>query len=232
MSLIHQYQHVVLMSQFHNPFQVRANTVIRRVVHQNSHSIGVLFDSLLHLRDFHAQGDTQTVVHIRVHIDRCGTIHNQRINHAPVHVTWQDDFLTLLRSREHHRLHSRSRTSYHQESMSCAKRLCSKVFRLLDDRDRMTQVVEWFHGIHVKFYTLFTQQFHQLRVTAATFVTWHIERNDPVPSELYERLIHWGISLITQFRLVSFNFLLSIWFPSYFGCKCTKKILIHDYKLL
>ncbi len=71
---IHQAEHVVLMRQLDDRAQVRADTIIRRIVDQNGSGIWVRLNCLFHLADFHAQGNSQPAVHLRIDVNRYRTV--------------------------------------------------------------------------------------------------------------------------------------------------------------
>ena len=131
-SLIYQYHHAVLMGNLNDLPEVGADSVVCGVVHQDGLCLGVLLDGTLHLRYLHAQGYTQAVIRIGIHVDGSRAVHNQGVDDAAVHVTRQDDLLTALAGGKHHSLYGRCGTAHHEECMCGAECLGGQFFGLLD----------------------------------------------------------------------------------------------------
>ena len=131
-SLVHQHQHSVLVSQFHNLLEVGADTIVCGIVHQDGLCLGVLLDGALHLRYLHAQGYTQTAVGIGIYINGSCAVHNQGVDDAAVHVTRQDYLLAALAGGQHHSLYGRCGTAHHQECVCGAECLGCQFFGLFD----------------------------------------------------------------------------------------------------
>ena len=50
-----------------------------------------------------------------------------------------------------------------------------QLFRIPYHRNRVTEVVQWFHGIHIHRHTICTQEIPQLLVAPSSLVTGHIQ---------------------------------------------------------
>ena len=96
-----------------NAVAVGADAVVGGVIHQHSHSVGVLLDGLCHLLPLHAQRDAQALIHLRVHIHRHRAAQHQRVQHAAVHVAGQNDLIAPLAGGEHHALHTAGGAAHH-----------------------------------------------------------------------------------------------------------------------
>ena len=189
MRFIHQRHHAMRMRQFYNGTQVRADTVIGRVIYKYCRCVRMLQDRLFHLGQLHTERDTDMIIHLRIDIHRLRPAQYQRIDHAAVHITRQDDLISRLAGREHHALYRRGGPAYHKVRMIRPKRICCQLFRLIDHRDRMAEIVQRFHGIDIQTNTLFPQKRHQFRVAASALVPRHIKRNDTLLTEAFQCLI-------------------------------------------
>ena len=83
--------------------------------------------------------------------------------------------------------------------MCCTKSIRGQFFGLFDHGNRMAQIIQRFHGIDINADTPLSQQFYQLRVSAASFMAWHIEGDDPLTAEFFQRLID-GRPALIQFH--------------------------------
>ena len=80
MSLICQHLHSSCMSLLYDSPQIRTDSIIGRVIYKNRHRIRILIHSLLHLADFHAKGNAQLRIHLRIYINRNCTAQYQGID--------------------------------------------------------------------------------------------------------------------------------------------------------
>ena len=110
---IRKAEHAGVVRHFYDGTQVRADAVVGGVIHQHSHSVGVLLDGLCHLLPLHAQRDAQALIHLRVHIHRHSAAQHQRVQHAAVHVAGQNDLIAPLAGGKHHALHAAGGAAYH-----------------------------------------------------------------------------------------------------------------------
>ena len=102
---VRKAEHPGVVGHPHNGAQVAANAVVGGVVDKHSHGVGVLGNGLGHLLPLHAQTDAETVVYLRVDVDRHRAAEHQRVQHTAVDVARQDDFIPALASCQHHALH-------------------------------------------------------------------------------------------------------------------------------
>ncbi len=70
--------------------------------------------------------------------------------------------------------------------MSRTKSISGQLLGLLDDRNRMAEIIQRFHGIHINADTALAQQLHQFRVTPAAFVPRHIEGDHTLTAEFFQ----------------------------------------------
>ena len=143
MSLICQHLHSSCMSLLYDSPQIRTDSIIGRVIYKNCHRIRILIHSLLHLTDFHAKGNAQLRIHLRVYINRNCTAQYQGIDGTFMYISRQNDLIPCLADRQDHALHCRCGSSYHKECMRCAKSICCKLLRFSDHRNRMAEIVQW-----------------------------------------------------------------------------------------
>ncbi|MPM21768.1 hypothetical protein SDC9_68213 [bioreactor metagenome] len=69
------------------------------------------------------------------------------------------------------------------------KRVRRELFRFADNGNRMAEIIERLHGVDVDADALFAQQLNKLRIAAPALMPRHVERYDPLFTELGERLI-------------------------------------------
>ena len=82
--------------------------------------------------------------------------------------------------------------------MSRAECLCRQLLRLSDHRDRVAEIVQRLHGIHVDPHTFFSQKFHQFRISFSVLMSRNIKGHDPLLPETFQRLID-GRPFLIQF---------------------------------
>ena len=196
MRFVHQGQHTVLVGQFDQRPQVGADAVIGRVVDQDGLGIRVCLNGGAHIRHFHPQGDAQLLIHLRINIHRYCAAQYQGIDGAFVHVAGQNDLVSGFAGGENHALYAAGGAAHHQEGMRRPEGIGRQLLRFLDDRNRMTQIVQRFHGIHIDSHAPFSQQFHQFRISPAAFVPRHIEGDYTLTTEFFQRCIN-GRFLLT-----------------------------------
>ena len=74
MCFVHQAQHIMRVRQLNDRTQIRANTVIGRIIYQNRFSVRIFPDSLFYLGKLHTQGNSQFTIYLRIDIYRNCTI--------------------------------------------------------------------------------------------------------------------------------------------------------------
>ncbi|MPN42718.1 hypothetical protein SDC9_190275 [bioreactor metagenome] len=114
---------------------------------------------------------------------------HQRIDDAAVNISRQDNFIAALAAGKHHRLNRRSRTVNHKIRVRRTKRLGRQRFGVLDDRNRMTEIIQRLHRVNIDADALFTKKISQLGVTPATLMPRHIKGNNPHLFKFFKRLI-------------------------------------------
>ena len=190
MSLICQHLHSSCMSLLYDSPQIRTDSIIGRVIYKNCHRIRILIHSLLHLTDFHAKGNAQLRIHLRVYINRYRSTQYQGIDHTLVYISWQNDLIPCLADRQDHALHCRCGSSYHKECMRCAKSICCKLLRFSDHRNRVAEIVQRLHRINIQPHTFLSQQLCKLRISSSSFMSRHIKGNDSLLSETFQCFIY------------------------------------------
>ena len=177
MSLICQHLHSSCMSLLYDSPQIRTDSIIGRVIYKNCHRIRILIHSLLHLTDFHAKGNAQLRIHLRVYINRNCTAQYQGIDGTFMYISRQNDLIPCLTAGKHHSLNGGSGSANHKKCMFRAKCLRGKLLRFLDHRNRMTEIVKGLHGIDIQTHTFFSQQLYQLRISPSSLMSRHIKRH-------------------------------------------------------
>ena len=207
MGFIHQNQHIVCMSNLYNGSKIRTDSIIGRIVHQHRHGIRIRDNRFFHFRHFHSQGNSETVIHLRVYINRYRSTQYQGIDHTLVYISWKNDLIPRLAAGKYHSLYGRGSSSYHEKSMIRTECFRRQLLCLFDHRYRMAEIVQRFHGIHIQTDTFFTQKFHQFRIPPPSLMPGHIEGNDPSFLQFFQRLIDRRMHLfflIHIFSLLSF----------------------------
>lgn len=73
--------------------------------------------------------------------------------------------------------------------MGCAEGLSRQFLRLLDDGNRMAEIIQGFHGIHINPHTLLPQKLHQFRIPFSVLMSRNIKGHDPHFPETFQRLV-------------------------------------------
>ena len=149
MCLICQNFHALLMRHLNNRPQIRAYTVIGRIIDKYRHGVRIFFDRPFHISTFHPQRYSQPLVHIRIYIDGLCSAEHHGVDCTAVHISRQYDLVAFLAAREDHSLNCRRRSSHHQECMFSTKCVSRQLLRLFDHGYRVAQIVQGLHGIHV-----------------------------------------------------------------------------------
>ena len=187
--LISQNFHPFFVRHLHNRLQVGTDAVICRVVDKHRHRIRILLDRPLHIRALHPQRDSQSLIHVRIDIDRLRPAEHHCIDRAAVHISRKNDLVPFLAAGQDHGLDGRSRSAHHQECVFRSECVRRQFFRLLDDRYRVAQIVKGLHGIHVDADAPFPEKLHQLWIAPSVLMPRHIKGHDPVAPETFKRLI-------------------------------------------
>ena len=96
MCFVCQQQHAVFVGKLCNTADIRTNAIVGRVVDQNRLGIRIFQNGTFHSLYGHAQRNAQILVFVRIDIDGNGTIDNQRIDGAAVHITGHDELFSRL----------------------------------------------------------------------------------------------------------------------------------------
>ena len=177
-SFVRQHAHAVCVGQLHDASQIRADAVIRRIVHEDSLRVRIGLDGALHVGKRHAQRDAELRIDARINIDRHGTAQHERIDGTAVHIARHDDLIAPFAHAQDHGLHGAGRSADHEESMCCTEGLRCQHLGVVDDGPRVAGVVEWLHGVDVGIHCGLPEELRQLRIPLPVLVARHIERND------------------------------------------------------
>ena len=150
----------------------------------------MLFNRTAYVLQLHPQRNPQQLVYFRVNIYRNGSAKHQRIDHAFMYISGQYNLIPRFARGENHALHRGGRSAHHQKGMCRAKRIRRQFLRLLDYRNRMAEIIQRFHGIHIDSDAFFPQQFHQLRIPSASFMARHVKRYDPLLAEALQSAVN------------------------------------------
>ena len=107
-------------------------------------------DRLFHVLDRHPQRDAEPLVRARVDIDRDCPADDQRVDGAPVDVAGHDDLVPRLADAHHHRLDAGAGAPDHQKGVGRPEGVGQKLFRLPDNRNRVAEVVQRLHRVHIR----------------------------------------------------------------------------------
>ncbi len=173
--LIHQHLHAVLMGKLYNLPEVGTDAVVGGVIHQDRLGVRMLGNGTAHILQRHSQRNSQSLVDARIDVNRHSAAHHQGIDGTAVHVPGHDNLLPCLAHRHDHSLHRGGGAVDNEESMLRTEGLRCQLFRVPYHRNRVTEVVQWFHGIHIHRHTICTQEIPQLLVAPSSLVTGHIQ---------------------------------------------------------
>ena len=186
--LVRQHEHPRRVRKLHDLDEVGADAVVGGVVDENRLSIGMLRNRLLNVRDLHAERDAEAFIAAWVHVNRDGTVHDERVDGAPVDVARQDDLLAAPARGPDHGLHRRGGAVHHEERVVRAERLRRELLRILDHRNRMSKVVEGLHGIDVERHAELAEIVGELRVHPATLMPRNVKMREPVDALRIQRV--------------------------------------------
>ena len=217
MGFVGQAQHPCIVGHLHNGPEVAAHSIIGGIVHHDGYRIRIFPDGPGHLIPFHPQADSQPFVHIRIHIDRDGPAEHQGVDDAFMDVPRQDDLIPPFAGRQNHGLDGAGGPPHHQKSPAGAEGIGGQLFRLPDHRNRMAQVVQGLHAVHIHSHTFFSQELRQFWIAPAPFVAGHIKGHHPHLPEPFQGFID-GCPLLFQ-PILLFQ---ALSLPSIFY-SCTKK---------
>ena len=121
------------------------------------------------------------MVHLRVDVHRLGAAEHQRVDDAAVDVPGQNDLFPLFAGGQHHALHCGGGSVHHEKGVFSAEGLSGQLLSLLDDGNRVAQVVQGLHGIYIHAHALFSQKGGKLRRSLAPLMPGHVEGDDAHP---------------------------------------------------
>ena len=196
MCLIGKAEHTMLVGKLYDGAQVGTDTVIGRVIDQNRLRIRVCFDGFFHFGNLHAKGDSKSGVTFRIYINWNGAAQHHCSHYTAVYVAGKNDLIAAFCYRENHSLHRGGGSSNHQKSVSSAEGFSGQLFGFPDNRNRMTEVIQRFHGVYVHADAFFAEQRDKFRVSASPLMTGNIEGNNPHFSKIFESLVDRCAALI------------------------------------
>ena len=153
-------------------------------------------DRFFHGFPGHAQRNAQPLVHLGVHIHGYRAAEHQRVDHTPVDVPGQNDFISPLAGGKHHALHRAGGAAHHQEGVGRTESLGRKLLRFPNDGHGMTQVIQWLHAVYIHIQAFLPQKGGQLRIPPAVLMTGHIKGDHAHLTEALQCLINWSAALI------------------------------------
>ena len=178
--LVSENEHSRLVRNLDNALKVRADAVVSRVVYENRLCRWMRGYRLLDVGYAHAERNAEATVDAGVDVDRHRAADDERVDGASMDIARQDDLVADGAGRHYHRLHRRSGAVHHEKRVVRAERLGRELLRLLDDGNRMPEVVERFHGVDVHGESTLAKVFRQLRIAAPALVRGHVEVRKPV----------------------------------------------------
>ena len=175
--LVHKYLHAVRVRQIRNRAEIGADAVIGWIVDKDRLGVRMSLNRCGDILHTHTERNAKHIVDAGIHIDRDGAAENQSVDGTPVDVPRHDDFIPAPYCREHHCLHGSRGAAHHEECVCSAKRLCSELFRIPNHRNRMAEIIEHFHGVHVDIEAGVSEECRELRIPAPALMSRHIKGN-------------------------------------------------------
>ena len=148
-SFIRKDQHPFFMRRLHDRPEVGTDAVISRIIDQDRHRVRILLDRFQDIVPLHSQRDPQPLVHIRVYIHRLRPAQHQSVDRTPVYIPGHDDLVIFLTAGQDHGLDCRRGAADHEKCVVRSERVRRQLLRLFDHGDRVAQIVQRLHGIHV-----------------------------------------------------------------------------------
>ena len=118
-----------------------------------------------------------------------------------MHISGHDDLFTFFYMRKNHRLNSTRRAIYHHKCMRGAKCIRHKLLSFLDNGNRMTEIIQRFHGINIYPNTSVTQKTYQFRVSSSPLMPRYIKRYYPLLAKFFKSVINRRFLLSTKVQL-------------------------------
>ena len=186
--LVRENEHARRVRDLHDLDEVRADAVVGRVVDEDRLGVRMRGDRLLHVLDAHAERDAEALVRARVDVDGDRAADDERVDGAAVHVARQDDLVAGAAAGHDHRLYGGGGAVHHEERVVRAERLGGELLGLLDDGNRVAQVVQGLHGVDIHGHGPCAKIFSELRVPAAALVGGNVKVGESVDPLLIQRI--------------------------------------------
>ena len=203
--LIAEHQHSVFMGNFDDLRQIRANPIIGRVVDQDGLCIGVLFNCLFDPLDRHPKRDSEPAVDTGGDIDRHCAADDQRVNCTAMDIAGHDDLLACLAGGHDHCLHAGTRPADHQKGVICAKSVGCELLCLPDHRNRVTEVVQCLHRIHIRADAVAAKEVTQRLVAPSALMPRHVKMHHAGIPDPFEGVTDRDFCLIQSIQFLSID---------------------------
>ena len=188
-SLISKHLKPIGMCQLTDSLDIRTDSIVGRIIDQNSNSTRVCKYRLLNLLLGDTEHYTYSGIYLGIYIHRNCAAEYHHIDYTLMDVSRHDNLIARLAHGQHHVLNRRCSPSDHEKGMLSAERIGCKLLSLLNHRHRMTQIVKRLHGVDIYPDASLPQQVNQLRITPSSLMPRNIERNNSCFSKPLKRLI-------------------------------------------
>ena len=140
--LVRKKIHSVCVCKIGYLLNIRAYSVIGRIIYKYRLCVGVFEYRLFNILDRHSQRYAQLLVYSGINVNRHRSAENKRIYRTAVYVTGHYYLLATLCNGKRHSLHCGCRSVYYKECVLCAESLCGYLFRFFYYGNRVTEVIE------------------------------------------------------------------------------------------
>ena len=103
-----------------------------------------------------------------------------------MYIPGHDDLVVFLTAGQDHGLDRRRGAADHEKCVVRSERVRRQFLRLFDHGDRVAQIVQRLHGIHVNADAPLPEKLHQL---PPMLVSRNVKGDHPVPAEPFQRLV-------------------------------------------
>ena len=111
-------------------------------------------------------------------------------HNASVYISGQDDLFSPLRVAERIMLCTAEVVPPTiRKAWAAPKGLRRQLLRFPDHRNRMAEIVQWLHGIHIQSDAALPQKPGQLRISSSSLMARYVKRNHPHLIKTFQSLI-------------------------------------------
>ena len=174
------------MGKLGDTANIRTDTVVSRIVYQYSFCVRIGKNGTFHRFHRHAQRNSQILVFVRIHINGNSPVDNQCVDRTAVHIAGHDQLFTGFADRHNHSLRSTGSTVDDKKGIGSPERFRGKLLCIAEHGNRMTEIVQIFHRIHVNLYASLSEKIRQFMVAPSALVSGNVKPYHTVHQMLFQ----------------------------------------------